>query len=657
MVRPPIARLLRPEPAGPSGRLEAPRAPAGPSRAGLLVALSLLLLGAVIGGDYGKSWDEYVHVRYAEETLEIYEGARSPSSILLNLRYYGPFYSVVVEVTQGLVQRLRPPWGASDARHFLYFLSFPLAVLSLHSICARFMGRPAALLATLLFATQPVLFGHAFINPKDAPFMAFFLASVAAALAAADSRTGALAADRAAPAIESGIGGGAKLRAAWQAAPRGSKLLVGGAAIVLALGLLEAFRLNATLAFAEDLLTRAYHGEAWPPINSWFQRVAQDAHRIPLDQYVAKLHSAYFRLRWLVVLGLTSFLAGSARWILRGPAFRLLWRLLLAGLLLGLATAIRIQGLFAGALASALLLLGLRRRALLPLAVYWPFGLAVTALAWPALWDDPLRRFVQVLEVMGDFGWGGEVLYRGQVYSSYDLPWHYLPELLLLQLTLPVLPLALAGVVRALRRDARPGDRLQLVAMLAWFAIPVGLAMLASRSLYDNFRQMLFALPPLFLFAGIAIDGALRLRLARPWRLTAIAVLLLPGALAIAALHPYQYIYYNALAGGVRGAFGRYELDYWCTASREAIERLNDVASPGAVVGTNKDSDQVVPFARPDLVIEPGIVNENRQREIRPDYVIACTRAGGYASLLDHPNLDFTIDAGGAPILGVLAFP
>ena len=37
------------------------------------------------------------------------------------------------------------------------------------------MGDWAALATVLIFSTQPLLFGHAFINPKDIPFMSIFL--------------------------------------------------------------------------------------------------------------------------------------------------------------------------------------------------------------------------------------------------------------------------------------------------------------------------------------------------------------------------------------------------------------------------------------------------------------------------------------------------
>ncbi|MBN2489800.1 MAG: hypothetical protein JXQ29_03000 [Planctomycetes bacterium] len=39
-------------------------------------------------------------------------------------------------------------------------------------------------------------------------------------------------------------------------------------------------------------------------------------------------------------------------------------------------------------------------------------------------------------------------------------------------------------------------------------------------------------------------------------------------------LHPLQYVYFNRLVGGLAGAAGRYDSDYWCASFREAVGRL-----------------------------------------------------------------------------------
>ena len=48
-------------------------------------------------------------------------------------------------------------------------------------------------------------------------------------------------------------------------------------------------------------------------------------------------------------------------------------------------------------------------------------------------------------------------------------------------------------------------------------------------------------------------------------------------------LHPYEMTYFNRLTGGLAGAVGRYETEYWITSYREAIEWINADAA-GRVV-------------------------------------------------------------------------
>jgi len=58
-----------------------------------------------------------------------------------------------------------------------------------------------------------------------------------------------------------------------------------------------------------------------------------------------------------------------------------------------------------------------------------------------------------------------------------------------------------------------------------------------------------------------------------------LAALVLPVK-DLAGLHPYQTTYFNALVGGVAGADGRYDTEYWLTSYREAIEWVNAHAAP-----------------------------------------------------------------------------
>ena len=53
------------------------------------------------------------------------------------------------------------------------------------------------------------------------------------------------------------------------------------------------------------------------------------------------------------------------------------------------------------------------------------------------------------------------------------------------------------------------------------------------------------------------------------WRMLLVA----EGA-TLVRLHPYENLSYNALVGGLEGAFRRYDMDYWFNSMPEAIHLL-----------------------------------------------------------------------------------
>ena len=86
-------------------------------------------------------------------------------------------------------------------------------------------------------------------------------------------------------------------------------------------------------------------------------------------------------------------------------------------------------------------------------------------------------------------------------------------------------------------------------------------------------------LPPLAILAGIGIDSALtalasRSRTAARAALAVVTAGFLWDAVTLARLHPYEYLFYNPLVGGLQGASRRYDLDYWFASMPEALGQL-----------------------------------------------------------------------------------
>ena len=101
------------------------------------------------------------------------------------------------------------------------------------------------------------------------------------------------------------------------------------------------------------------------------------------------------------------------------------------------------------------------------------------------------------------------------------------------------------------------------------------------------------------------------------------AAMLLPGLAGIGRLFPYEYIYYNAFAGGVSGAFREYELDYWLLSYKEAMEYLNEEAAAEARVMVYTGPELVEEVGRDDLRLGHAYLSALNPNQF--DYIVIST--------------------------------
>jgi hypothetical protein len=591
-------------------------------RASLAVCFLLLIAGIMLlADDYGQSWDDYGDARFGAASLKAYIGDPGFLQGHGDRLYYGPIYFMLSQAAVGLGQVVAPGILAVDVRHALNAATLVLAGAALYWLAMRLTLSPsAAIVAVILFGLQPVVFGHAFINQKDIPFMAFFTLAVATGIMAVDAsrRTG------------TSIGSLARTDESVPVPtvtnPSG-RLMVARAAVVLAgvVLLVDLLRWGLPYQALRHLLSMAYAqtGPSW--LNGLFRAVAQDAYKTPFPLYLQKLSLAY---AWTsIVLGLI-LLAGlvllTVRWLPPAHArgFQREVRAGLtfagAGVALGICTSTRALGPFAGALVLVYALMHPRRRTMIGLGAYLCAGAVSAYLAWPFLWGAPIAKLMAATQLMLGF-YPHIVLFNLTHYTSTDLPRSYLPWLLAVQLTETALIGLAAGTAIALRRLWRRHPSMDLlIVILGWSLIPLAYAVLFRPSIYGNFRQFLFILPPLFLLAGLAIDLLFNWVRRRPMRVIVILLLLAPGLLGILRLHPYEYVYYNNLIGGPQGAIDRYQLDYWCTSYRDAMAYVNEHAREGALVAVHDPLPAARTFARPDLRVDLAPTREE------PDFALVC---------------------------------
>ncbi len=210
-------------------------------------------------------------------------------------------------------------------------------------------------------------------------------------------------------------------------------------------------------------------------------------------------------------------------------------------------------------------------------------GYAVMGVIWPWSLLAPLNPLRAVAYFSHFFEKPWKELFEGALVLVPDMPRTYVPTLLSVQLPEILLLLGAAGILgafAALFRTEVPLRRRAILALLATAVVfPIALTVVTRPAMYNGIRHFVFLLPPLAALAGLAGRNALNCA-DRVWRsAAAILTAVFVAALALplkemVTLHPYQYTYYNLLAGGVREANTKFMLDYWGLAFKQASDEL-----------------------------------------------------------------------------------
>jgi hypothetical protein len=209
--------------------------------------------------------------------------------------------------------------------------------------------------------------------------------------------------------------------------------------------------------------------------------------------------------------------------------------------------------------------------------IAWPIML----LFWPWAQLNPFRRPLEAMWIAGHFNWDGTVLFEGRLIAANVLPLSYLP--VWFRITLPETYLLAAVALVALCvglaiRDHRfQGERVLGWAMLAAFVVlPFAGVLITRPVLYDAQRHVLFLLPPMAAMAGCALSEVF----AAAWLPRAVrgafagvfVALSILVTVDIVQLHPFEYVYFNRISGGLAKQYRRFETDYWSIGYRDGLE-------------------------------------------------------------------------------------
>jgi hypothetical protein len=288
------------------------------------------------------------------------------------------------------------------------------------------------------------------------------------------------------------------------------------------------------------------------------------------------------------MIGATLFLVRIARSL---PSPRAL-DIAAFGLLAGAALGMRVLGLLLVIYVSAAIAVYLPR----PRLGWWRFVIdssfrlapavllayVIMILAWPWAALAPLNP-IRGLVAFSEFQYAIRTVLAGEVYDMANVPRLYVPIYILIRVPLltlfgavmamlfAVLPRAVAGAKQPPRRD------IALISLTV--IIPLACQVAFQGPAFTGLRHFLFVIPALTILAAIGLDTALtalatRGRAVAGGGLAVIVASFVWNAVTLVRLHPYEYLFYNMVVGGLEGASRRYDLDYWFGSMPEALTQL-----------------------------------------------------------------------------------
>ena len=275
---------------------------------------------------------------------------------------------------------------------------------------------------------------------------------------------------------------------------------------------------------------------------------------------------------------------------------------------------------------------------------------------WPYYRFETIKRFQETLYTFQKHEWNEYVLYLGNHFRGQEIPWHY--PFVMFGITTPVWYLFFFvvglgfGIHQVLRngRNASP-----FVLLVSWLFFAIMTQILSGAPMYDGIRHFLAAVPAICILSayGIYLASEFIPKKYIAVYIGTIGFLFLLLLVKNISLHPYQIVYFNELIGGTKGAYRKFDLDYWGQSLKEGADWINRNAKDNSLIYLS------IPMAHhfPIDSSRFSLVSNNY------DYKVSLIR--GMLHTFDptedylHPNRKpvHEIKVDGAPILQIFHYP
>ncbi len=290
-------------------------------------------------------------------------------------------------------------------------------------------------------------------------------------------------------------------------------------------------------------------------------------------------------------------------------------------------------------------------------------GYIIGILIWPYALDNPLEHPLMAFKKASEnaFYTNNVELFEGKrMYMITSAPWYYVFKFLGMGNPIYLIIGVLASLLLfiPLKNKIGIGTLLMLVFMLLF---PILYAEYSNLNYYNGWRHYLFVLPFAVGLAALVWDYILSQK--KAIALSAGLVLLTlfaKPAIWIVQNHPNQYVYFNEFVGGLKGAYGTYETDYYSNSCREAAEWIaKQHPKDTLVIGINNETTTASYWAHQ---INPRLnfvwTREMEEQKLAWDYLILTTRTFSKNELLNGSfppaGTVYTVEADGIPLAAVV---
>ena len=210
---------------------------------------------------------------------------------------------------------------------------------------------------------------------------------------------------------------------------------------------------------------------------------------------------------------------------------------------------------------------------------------------WPYALENPIKNPIESLSQMTNFEVGLNQIFEGEIIMSKEIFWYYGLKYLLIKSPLIIAIGSILFLFTLPLRNKLKNNYLIYFLILFAFAFPIGYTIYKDSNLYGGIRHLLWTIGPIVVLSAGGFEYFLSKnnKYIKYGTLAVIVLLLIHPVIHTFKNHPYQYIYYNQLVGGTKGAYGNYEMDYYYHSLREGAEWLieHEVGEDTITVTTN----------------------------------------------------------------------